>query len=146
VSASLAEAPNSYRALPRTDLFTLIEFKIPWAPSVNNAYATAKNGGRFKVKRHKIFEQSVWVAMHEQNVPKKGIAHPCSVTLIQHAKQSARSDIDNGIKCVLDALKKFGVIHDDNRNIVKEVHVIDGPRCQDWQEPCVIVRIEPVFL
>jgi Holliday junction resolvase RusA-like endonuclease len=78
-------------------------------------------------------------------VPKKGIAHPCSVTIIQHA-DSARGDVDNGIKIVLDVLKKFGVLYDDNRSIVKEVHAIDGPRCGEDQEPCVIVRIEPVWL
>ncbi len=101
--------------------------RLPWCPSVNNAYANGKNGGRFKVKRAVLFAQNAAIELAAQQIPKRRLSHPMAVTITQHFS-SARGDIDNGIKGVLDALKVYGVIADDNRSIIKRVTIQDGAR------------------
>ncbi len=120
--------------------FDAFEFRLTWAPSVNSCYANAKKG-RIKTSKAREFEALALASLTEQNVPRRLLAHPMRILIEQHAP-TARGDIDNGLKIVLDCLKKFGVIADDNREIVKEICVRDAERCK---EPWIRVSISAIL-
>lgn len=116
-------------------------FRLPWAPSVNGCYFNLQKKGRVRTTKAREFEAAAIASLLEQQVPRKQICHPLAVHVVQHA-DSARGDIDNGLKIVMDVLKKHGVIADDCREIVKRITVEDGERCK---EPWVEVRISAVI-
>lgn len=136
--ASTSSVPKSVRPEWNYSLFEAFEFNLPWAPSVNSAYANA-TCGRVKTSKARQFGELVWCALLEQRVPANCIAHPLVITLSQHAP-SDQGDPDNGIKIVLDTLKRFGVLADDNRKIIKRLVVEDAEREEGGR---VRVRIEP---
>lgn len=92
----------------------------------------------YKSKAYKAWEEEAYAAMIDQRIPFSSYAHPMAITITQHARSSA-GDPDNGIKVVLDLLRKTGVIYDDNRKIVKRVTAQDGSRSK---EPWIAVEIE----
>jgi Holliday junction resolvase RusA-like endonuclease len=109
------------------------EFRLPWAPSVNNAYVNRVSGGRRKSSRAREYATLVMAELLAQRVPCNTIAHPLGIWIIQHAS-SDQGDCDNGQKIVIDCLKRYGVIADDNRAIVKDVRVTDGARVAPGKE------------
>lgn len=138
-SRKILAMPQAKR--PRDDRpFAGFSFRLPWAPSVNNAfYNRAQGEGRGKSKKAKVFADAAHLALIEQNVPRNYIGHPIAVHIVQHASRDS-GDVDNYIKIILDCLKNSGVIHDDNRSIVKEVHIYDGTRVERGCE-AVDVRV-----
>jgi Holliday junction resolvase RusA-like endonuclease len=120
--------------------FAGFSFQLPWAPSVNNAYANRSDGeGRVKTKRSKAYAQLAEFALLEQRVPCNRLAHPLTIHYIQHAS-SDRGDVANYEKILTDTLVRFGVIHDDRRDILKRVTLEDGSRVEPGHE-YVEVRI-----
>lgn len=120
--------------------FESFTFRLPWAPSVNSCYANVTGKGRVKTTAAREYRKSVWLAVLEQRVPRRILAHPLSISITQHARDG-RGDPDNGIKIVLDVMKVLDVIADDNREIIKALHVYDGARTH---APYVVVSVEPV--
>jgi Holliday junction resolvase RusA-like endonuclease len=115
-------------ARPRSDArFEPFAFELPWPPSTNNLYANTADGGRTKTRQATEYAQLVCGALMAQRVPTNDIGHPCEIQILQHAPSGA-GDVDNGVKIVLDCLKRFGVLFDDNRKIVKCVVAQDGTR------------------
>lgn len=133
------------KALEKLDLqrnylpFARFTIRLPWAPSVNNAYPTGKHGKRFPSKVLANYKRDVWRSIYDQKIGRRMHAHPLTITITQHSKSDA-GDPDNGIKAVLDALVQCNVIADDNRKIVKRITVEDGSRSKN---PWVSVVIEP---
>ena len=125
--------PNAHRATWNYQPFGGFEFRLPWAPSVNNAYVNRVEGGRKKSTRARQYAGLVMASLMEQRVPCNTLAHPMGICITQHAS-SDRGDPDNGQKIVLDCLKRYGVIADDNRGIIKDVRVIDGERVAPGKE------------
>jgi Holliday junction resolvase RusA-like endonuclease len=125
------------------DPFDAFEFSLPWAPSVNNAYYNVAGEGRKKTSKAQVFIDASELVLIEQRVPSRKIAHPCSITITQHVT-SGRSggDIDNGIKLVLDVMKRFGIIADDNRKIVKRLIVEDAEQ-EEVGRVCVRIEVYP---
>lgn len=129
---------------PLPEPFGGFSFRLPWAPSVNQAYCNnPKTGGRFKVKRAKLFFEQAILSMLEQNVPRGTITHHCAITITQHTYGDI-GDCDNGIKHVLDVLKNHGVIKDDSRKIVKRVTIQDGSRVKKGNE-YIEVRVDCIM-
>lgn len=108
-------------------------FRLPWAPSVNNAYANKAKGGRLKSSKARRYTELVMGELLAQNVPCNVLAHPMAIWIEQHAS-SDRGDPDNGQKIVLDCMKRYGVIADDNRGIIKDLRVTDSTRVPQGQE------------
>lgn len=122
----IVEPPAAYRPPYNHQPFGGFSFRLPWAPSVNHAYANAGKG-RMKSAKVRQYASVVSAALMAGRVPCNCLAHPLAIHIVQHAS-SDRGDPDNGIKVVLDCMKRYGVIADDNRSIVKEVRVSDGQR------------------
>ena len=116
--------------------FPTLLIRFPWCPSVNHALRVV-NGRPIKSKQAREFQSAAWQAIYEQNIPRRGLSHPMEIVITQHAK-TARGDVDNGLKLLVDALKTTGVIYDDSREIVKRVIAQDGSRSHD---PYVTVEI-----
>lgn len=115
-------------AAPYPGPFGGFSFRLPWAPSVNQAYFNKKGGGgRAKTSKARLFADAAGIELAMQNVPLRKLSHPMAITITQHTS-AAVGDVDNGIKLALDVLKHWGVIADDNRKIVKRVTVEDGSR------------------
>lgn len=138
IASATDPAPKAVRPEWNYSLFAPVEFDLPWAPSVNSAYANATSG-RIKTTKARNFGEFVWAALMHQRVPATCIAHPCIITLSQYAPDD-RGDPDNGIKIVLDTMKRFGVLADDNRKIIKRLVVEDAGREEGGR---VHVRIAP---
>lgn len=129
---ALIVEPPAYKPTACAEPFGGFSFRLPWAPSVNSAYANRTSGegkGRIKTSKARAFGQAVWIALAQQHVECRYLSHPLTIDIIQHAS-SDRGDPDNGIKVVLDVMKRYGVIYDDNRAIVKRVSASDGERVE----------------
>lgn len=96
----------------------MMRFRIslPLPPSANNLFANAAAGGRYPTKEYKQWLRGAgWIVQAEKS--KQGIPSepeqkkPYEVTLV--FGMTRQRDIDNGIKAVLDLMKKQGIISDD---------------------------------
>ncbi len=114
-------------------------FRVPWPPSWNNATANTERG-RIKSRAAKAYVRNVLAALIEQNVPRNRISHPLSITMRQHANNS-RSDCANFEKLLVDSLVRHNVLAEDNRTIVKQIHIYD---CERSETPFIEVSIAAV--
>lgn len=90
-------------------------------------------------KEYKAYEARciVWMPRLE-----KPIDEPVNVQCIFYRSTRRRVDLVNLIECVQDILVKYGVLADDNRNVV---YAVDGSRVfYDKTSPRTEITIEPI--
>ena len=92
--------------------------------SVNNIYYNKRNGkGRVKSDSYQTWQR------HAANVmsaggPRPSFTGPVAIRIyVPERGVSAAMDIDNTAKAYLDLLVHMGVIEDDNRKIVRSLHL-----------------------
>lgn len=125
-AAGKARARAATKALRDYRPFGGFSFSLPLPPSSNSAYADIASG-RAKSKKALAYTTEVGRQIHRQHVPTRRLAHPMSITMVQHAS-SGRSDIGNYEKLLVDSIVSCGVIANDNRSIVKRIVLEDGRR------------------
>lgn len=113
----------------------MIELTLPWPPSINHYYGTARNGRKYLRTAGRVFRREVFYACKQDKVKK--MEGPLKVTLIWYPPNKRKRDIDNYDKALLDALKYGGCYVDDSQ--IKERNAV----MSEFLLGRVDVRIEP---
>lgn len=93
----------------------MIEFSLPFPPSVNSLFGGGSKQKRFKSKRYKEWEKSCPV------IPCPMIDKPVTITLTYYLPDMRLRDIDNYSKAVIDKMVNDGLLVDDNYKIIQEL-------------------------
>jgi len=105
---------------------------LPFPPSVNALYRSVK-GRSILSERYRNWKTEAGMALNLQKPERFG--GPVSILVELTPPNRIRRDIDNaGFKAVLDLLKTYGVIVDDDSRYVREVTA----RWIDAGEPCTV--------
>lgn len=93
--------------------------KLPHCPSVNHYYGRTKTGNLYLGKAGKAFRLEAHFAMREEKkrtgAPKYPILGPIAMEIHLYPPDKRRRDIDNPLKCILDALQHAGAFLDDSQ-------------------------------
>jgi len=95
----------------------MLQFNLPYPPSVNHYYVRTKLGMAIGAPG-KAYRQLIWVALHQCIVKeKKWNGQPLSgdlmVEIIIYPPDKRKRDMDNIKKALLDALQCAGLFKDD---------------------------------
>jgi Holliday junction resolvase RusA-like endonuclease len=93
----------------------MIEFSLPFPPSVNSLFGGGSAQKRFKSKKYKEWEKSCPV------IPMVMLDKPVTITLTYFLPDMRLRDIDNYSKAVIDKMVNDGVLMDDNFKIIQEL-------------------------
>lgn len=116
-----------------------IDCKLPSLNEYVRACRTHKQvGGKFKKEVEEVIGWAIKLAVKKQEL--RPIDEPCEIYIDWHEK-TKRRDVDNiqsAQKYILDALQKYGILKNDSRNYVKQIHhdVIDDT--SDFVEVMII--------
>jgi len=88
-------------------------FYVDFPPSINNYYSFNRHGIFIKAAGRRYRERCA-ADVREQNC-KVQVSDSLHVTLVLHAPDRRRRDLDNYQKCLLDALTHAGVWEDDSQ-------------------------------
>ena len=88
-----------------------VSFSVPYPPSMNTMWRNFR-GRTVLSKAGRIFREQVNFLVIDKNIPKFG-DKKLKVTMILRPRDKRKTDIDNRIKAVLDALEHAGVFDDD---------------------------------
>jgi crossover junction endodeoxyribonuclease RusA len=110
----------------------VIRLTLPYPPSVNHLYRVV-NGRPILSREGRSFKlRTAGLALERGARP---LAGDVAVTLGVY-RPAKRGDLDNAMKCILDALR--GVAFADDRQVVR----IDAERFEDKANPRVEVLVE----
>ena len=86
----------------------MIVLELPIPPSVNGLFLNAKGKGRVKTRAYSVWCTEVdWTLKRSQRLPEGAYAVTAWIPL------NRKSDLDNRIKAILDALVRNKVVPDD---------------------------------
>lgn len=118
---------------------------LPFPPSVNGLFAhgSVKNKRtgktcirRFASKPYKAWQRQAWVYIKSARMPR--IEGPVRVRIYLTPPSSARRDVDNYCKAILDALVENRVLVDDS-----QVHTLMSEWDHAAEKPGAVVEILP---
>jgi Holliday junction resolvase RusA-like endonuclease len=92
-----------------------LSFDLPMPPSVNEAWHALLNGGKALTAEHRRFRSLVVQKVHQQMREAPPLAGRVELTLILCFADRRRTDIDNRVKPLQDALKHARAYHDDSQ-------------------------------
>ena len=97
-------------------------FDVPFPPSMNTMWRNFR-GRTVLSKAGRAFREEVQNIVIDKNIPSFG-DKKLKVMMILRPRDKRKTDIDNRIKCVLDALQDAGVFDDDFQ--VDELSIVRG--------------------
>jgi len=92
----------------------MIEFYLPYPPSVNNYYVRTKYGTMIG-KAGKAYRQRIIESVQEQLGPMDPLAGSLYVAIVLFPPDNRKRDLDNTQKALLDAITHSGVYVDDSQ-------------------------------
>lgn len=121
-----------------------MQFTIPLNPVTKKNHGQIISNGRFKrvlpSKQYRDYEELCFPYVRQYQ--HLHIDYPVNVKLLYYMKTKRKVDLPNLINGTLDMLVYYGVLADDNRNIV---YSTDGSRVLwDKENPRTEVTIEPI--
>ena len=91
----------------------ILELELPYPPSVNRYYGHGR--GRVYVRKAgREYRESARQALLEQAPHHEVISEHCHLVVSLLPRDRRRRDVDNCLKCLLDALTSAGVYADDS--------------------------------
>jgi crossover junction endodeoxyribonuclease RusA len=108
---------------------------MPWPPSVNHYYERNRSGGVRIGKAGLKYRDAIALLFRGFDT----ISGPISVDITAHPPDNRRRDLDNLLKCTLDALQKAGVYQDDF-----QIDRLTVSRACPVKDGRLIVRIENI--
>jgi Holliday junction resolvase RusA-like endonuclease len=112
---------------------------LPWPPSVNHSWRSTgrRNGKMILSDEYKAFKKAVGDYVLENKVPRFKLKGTLAVAMLVRPPNDHDFDIDNRVKCCLDALAGAGVIEND-----KFVDLLFVSRGKPFQSGVVWICIE----
>lgn len=110
-----------------------MKLTIPYPPSVNRYWLTARGGRRFLSKQARLFKEQVKQLVGNQQI----LTGPVSLS-IDVFRPRKRGDLDNVMKAILDSFN--GLLYKDDGQVV----IIIARRHDDKLNPRVEVEINAV--
>lgn len=110
---------------------------LPYPPSINHYYQRTRDGNLFIGKRGEEYRLAVKMGVLQAGIkPLKG----CGLSMIVHLcmPDLRKRDIDNPMKCLLDALAHAGAIVDDSQ-IVELMIYKHAPSSDDDGGKCIVL-------
>lgn len=111
-------------------------------PAKKNSRVTNTNTGRtFPNPKYTKWHDMAQLQVYDQKrrydcLP---VTEACRLSITFVHGDLRRRDSDNAATSILDLLKDCGVLHDDNWQVVRELHVYNA---FDKKKPCAYVEIE----
>lgn len=97
----------------------MIEFMLPFPPSVNGLYVNVRGRGRVKSRRYSEWILHANKAAHGQDVQanpyQPAFTGPVEITYIFGRPDKRVRDVESGIKAVSDFLTSYGILKDDSQ-------------------------------
>ena len=100
-----------------------IILNLPWPPTVNSYYKTARSGHKYLDKSVRAYREQVEEAIHEQ-VPGLTLDEPLFLDVHLHPPDARKRDLDNYMKGLLDALTIARLWEDDS--LIDQLHIYRG--------------------
>jgi crossover junction endodeoxyribonuclease RusA len=91
----------------------MVKLELPYPPTVNS-YWRASGHRRFISKEGVAFKQAVAEYVIDNNIEKLGDA-PLTMFVALFPRDKRRTDVDNRLKAICDALQDAGVYDDDSQ-------------------------------
>lgn len=115
-----------------------ISLTLPWPPSVNHYYARNKNGSVRIDKAGETYRRQVgWLCASKSIKPIEG---RLAVMVELMPPDKRRRDLDNSMKCLLDAMQHGGVYDDDSQ--IDDLHIIRGDKVEGGQVVVMVREVE----
>lgn len=93
----------------------MIVLRLPWPPSVNSMYPSAKTGRRFLSQKGKDYQKAVRMAVDASGSDSEPLSGRLGYHLVLCAPDRRVRDLSNHQKSIEDSLTKCGVWQDDSQ-------------------------------
>lgn len=117
----------------------MIVLQLPFPPSANNLYPSAKNGRRFLSKIGKDYHAAVHACVLDQLRRYPKLAHRIAVTYAVNPPDKRRRDAGNWEKILSDSLTQAGVWLDDSQ--IDDLRIVRGEPVPGGQVTVTIRQI-----
>lgn len=115
-------------------MFITIKGRIP--SKKNSRITNTKTGRSFPSKKYTEWHKGATVQLLEQGAPKNKVKFIEQIHLIFYAPDMRPADLTNKSESIMDLLKDYGLMEDDNWFVCPDIHISFGgvdrenPRCE----------------
>ena len=105
----------------------MISLELPYPPSVNHYWVHTKRG-TFISEKGLLYRIAVKDVLAVSGI-KKPLTGWLEISIKLYAPDRRKRDIDNGLKCLLDAFQKCGLVEDDHqfkRLTIERMDILEG--------------------
>lgn len=119
-----------------------INLYLPWPPTVNSYYGTARSGVKYITKKGRVFRELVEEALHEQ-VPGITVDEHIFLDVVLYPPDKRTRDLDNYMKALLDACTIGRLWEDDS--LIDQLHIYRGEVISGGQVKISIAEAGPIL-
>ncbi len=116
---------------------------LPWPPTVNNYYKTARNGHKYLDKKVRKYRDLVAEAISEQ-APGLTLTEQLFMEVYLFPPDRRKRDLDNYMKGLLDGITIAGLWEDDSQ--IDQLHIYRGERMPEGYVKVELSEAGPVWL
>jgi crossover junction endodeoxyribonuclease RusA len=109
-----------------------LNLRLPWPPSGNRQTRHTKNGGHYLPAAIVAYRGQVARLLADQGWgsfgTRKPLVGPLALSIVCAPDSRRATDLDNRLKCLLDALVHGGLLEDDSNRVIRRLQ-------WEWLEP-----------